>query len=233
MKASRSKQLDHQAQRTLALWAADCAERVLGLCEVRQPHDDRPRKAIEAARAWARGEINCTPARAAAVAAHAAARAATDPAAIATARLCGHTAAIAHSARHAGGVPLYTLKAVTAAAGPVAAIKELAWQKRRLPKKLWPLVFPAATNAASKKRRVKSRGLQQQAPPSAKATAMETVGWVTDPARTKWSESSGHAAGNAPEGKRSSETQQRKRFETYYPAAILSGDRGNDHEGKA
>jgi hypothetical protein len=145
------KQSDRQAQRTLALWAADCAEHVLGLFEAQRPHDDRPRKAIETACAWARGEINCTPARAAAVAAHAAARAATDPAAIATARLCGHTAAIAHSARHAGGVPLYACKAVTAAAGPAAAAKGIAWQKRRLPKKLWPLAFPAAIkpNAAT------------------------------------------------------------------------------------
>jgi len=126
----------------MAVWAAECAEHVLGVFEAQQPHDDRPRKAIEAARAWARGEIKCTPARAAAVAAHAAARSATDPAAIATARICGHTAAIAHSARHAGGIPLYTLKAVTA-----AAVKELARQKRHLPKKLWPLVFPAATKA--------------------------------------------------------------------------------------
>jgi hypothetical protein len=138
----------------LALWAAECAERVLGLFEKQQPHDDQPRKAIEAARVWARGEINCTPARAAAVAAHAAARAAKDPAAIAAARVCGHTAAIAHSARHAGGIPLYTFKALTAAAGPVAAAKEIAKQKRRLPKKLWPLAFPAKIKTWLEKRRL-------------------------------------------------------------------------------
>ena len=146
--------IDTQAKRILALWAADCAERVLGLFEKQMPHDDRPRKAIEAARVWARGEINCTPARAAAVAAHAAARAATTPAAIATARLCGHTAAIAHSARHAGGIPLYTFKALTAAAGPAAAAKEIARQKRRLPKKLWPLALPAKVEAWLEKRRL-------------------------------------------------------------------------------
>ncbi|MCX7006761.1 MAG: hypothetical protein NTY53_05865 [Kiritimatiellaeota bacterium] len=134
---------------------------MLGLSKARQSQDDRPRKAIEAARAWARGETNCTPARAAAVAAHAAARAATDPAAIATARLCGHTVAIAHSARHAGGVPLYTFKALTAAAGPAAAAKEIARQKRRLPKKLWPLAFPLATKPTDKQRRVRLARLRQ------------------------------------------------------------------------
>ena len=42
---------------TARLFAADCAERVLPLFERERPHDDRPRKAIEAARAFARGEI--------------------------------------------------------------------------------------------------------------------------------------------------------------------------------
>ena len=42
---------------TMRLFAADCAERVLPLFEKERPNDDRPRKAIEAARAYARGEI--------------------------------------------------------------------------------------------------------------------------------------------------------------------------------
>ena len=40
------------------LYAADCAERVLPLFERAWPADDRPRKAIEAARAYSRGEID-------------------------------------------------------------------------------------------------------------------------------------------------------------------------------
>jgi hypothetical protein len=58
----------------LALQAADAAERVLPYFEGRHPDDPRPRRAIEAARAWARGEITVGEARAAALAAHAAAR---------------------------------------------------------------------------------------------------------------------------------------------------------------
>jgi len=65
---------DHRA---LVLWAADCAERVLPYFEEKYPKDARPRKAVEAARAWARGEIALSEVRAAAFAAHAAARAAT------------------------------------------------------------------------------------------------------------------------------------------------------------
>ncbi len=37
----------------LAVWAADCAQHVLHLFEATQPEDDRPRQAIEKARAWA------------------------------------------------------------------------------------------------------------------------------------------------------------------------------------
>ena len=40
-------------ERTARLFAADCAEHVLHFFEDRYPTDDRPRKAIEAARAYA------------------------------------------------------------------------------------------------------------------------------------------------------------------------------------
>src|SRR3954447_10594809 len=53
---------DHQL---LALWAASCAEHVLDLFESAQPEDPRPRQAIEHARAWVRGEVKMTQARAA------------------------------------------------------------------------------------------------------------------------------------------------------------------------
>src|ERR687883_1297212 len=53
---------DHQL---LALWAASCAEHVLDRFESARPEDPRPRQAIEQARAWARGEITMTQARAA------------------------------------------------------------------------------------------------------------------------------------------------------------------------
>src|SRR2546423_15564904 len=53
---------DHQL---LALWAASCAEHVLDRFESARPEDLRPRQAIERARAWARGEIKMSQARAA------------------------------------------------------------------------------------------------------------------------------------------------------------------------
>jgi hypothetical protein len=51
------ERLDTWNERTARLFAADCAERLLPLFEKRHPNDDRPRKAIEAARAFARDEI--------------------------------------------------------------------------------------------------------------------------------------------------------------------------------
>ena len=47
---------DHK--REIRLFAADCAESVLHIYEDAHPDDDRPRKAIEAARRYANGEIS-------------------------------------------------------------------------------------------------------------------------------------------------------------------------------
>ena len=45
-------------EKTQRLFAADCAERVLYVFEAQFPNEDRPRKAIEAARKFACGEIS-------------------------------------------------------------------------------------------------------------------------------------------------------------------------------
>jgi hypothetical protein len=71
----------------LRLFAADCAERVLPIFERERPNDDRPRKAIEAARQFANGEISAAARAAAWVAAWAAARAAARDAARVAARV--------------------------------------------------------------------------------------------------------------------------------------------------
>src|SRR5918911_2634906 len=61
----RGGTLTDSDHRLLALWAASCAEHVLDLFESAQPGDPRPRQAIEQARAWVRGEVTMTQARAA------------------------------------------------------------------------------------------------------------------------------------------------------------------------
>jgi hypothetical protein len=75
------------------------------------------RKAIEATRAWARGEMALSEARAAALAAHAAARdVAHAIAACGAARAAGHAAATAHVVGHAVHAASYAVKAAAAGA---------------------------------------------------------------------------------------------------------------------
>ena len=78
--AHRGGPLTLPEHRLLAAWAADCAEHLLPLFELHS-WDSRPRLAIEVGRAWVRGELKTGAAQRAAVAAHAAAREATDTAA--------------------------------------------------------------------------------------------------------------------------------------------------------
>jgi hypothetical protein len=139
----REMRLDKRDHSSLVLWATDCAEPVLPYFEEEYPKDGRPRNAVEAGRAWVRGEIALSKAREAAFAAHAAARDADGSAACATARAAGHAAATAHVASHAAHAANY---AVTAARSPdaavptdSAAVKERDWQYRRLPNHLRPM----------------------------------------------------------------------------------------------
>lgn len=144
MKAERAKPLDERNHKSLAVWAADCAERVLPYFEEKYPRDERPRKAIEAAGAWARGEMRVGPARAAAVAAHAAAREADEGAARFAARAAGHAVATAHMAGHARHAAAYAVKAVNCAAASTsnaAAATEQDWQCQHLPEHLRSVVF--------------------------------------------------------------------------------------------
>jgi hypothetical protein len=120
--------LDERDHRWLVLWATDCAEHVLPYFGEKHPKDRRPRSAVEAGRAWARGEITTSEARAAAFAAH----------------VAGH-------AHHAANY------AVTAARSPDAA-RERDWQYRRLPKHLRPVAFPARGETRPDPRGVTSTG---------------------------------------------------------------------------
>lgn len=119
---------DHRA---LALWAADCAERVLPLFEDNHRGDGRPRAAIAAARAWAKGKMTLAEARKRAFAAHAAAREAGSEVAREAARAAGHAAATAHVPSHGPHAANYALKAVIAAGGDDVA--EELWQDASLP----------------------------------------------------------------------------------------------------
>lgn len=125
----------------LAVWAADCAEHVLHFFEEAQPNDDRPRHAIELARAWARGEITMTQARSDANASAREVKGAAREAAHAAAQ----AAAVAHVAAHELGAAAYAIRAVRAAASKEkrdeAGRLECKWQRERLPEKIRELVL--------------------------------------------------------------------------------------------
>jgi hypothetical protein len=136
----RGGPLDAARHRLLAAWAADCAEHLLPLFEKLSP-DGRPRRAVQTARAWVRGEASVGACQKAAVGAHAAARGVTSASATAAARAAGHAVATAHAADHSLGVVIYGLKAVEAAGGSTDA--ERAWQLEQLPEELRELVVSA------------------------------------------------------------------------------------------
>jgi hypothetical protein len=128
----------------LALWAASCAEHVLDLFESAQPDDPRPRQAIEQARAWARGEITMTQARAAGGHAMGAARDLRGAARNA-AYAAGQAAVVAHVAAHELGAAAYAIKAARAAApkgeSERAGRRECQWQRDQLPEAIRALVL--------------------------------------------------------------------------------------------
>jgi len=140
----RGGTLQDSDHRLLAEWAAECAEHVLSLFEAVQPMDRRPRRAVEQARAWTRGEVTMTQARSAAGHANAAARELSGAARHA-AYAAGQAAAVAHVAAHELGAAAYAIKATRAAApkgeSDRAARRECGWQRERLPVAIRDLVL--------------------------------------------------------------------------------------------
>jgi hypothetical protein len=135
MDASIAELAKQSDQRTLATWAADCAERVLPHFEHAFPGDDRPRRAIEACREWVRtGVFRMAEVRRVSLAAHAAAREAGDHGpARAAARAAGQALGTAHVPAHAIHAARYGATVIRDAAGSMdAATEEREWQYGRL-----------------------------------------------------------------------------------------------------
>ena len=129
------RKTDH---RTLAVWALDCAERVMPYFEEKYPEDHRPRQAIEALRAWINtGEFKMAVVRKASLASHAAAReVGEDNAARSAARAAGQAVATAHVPTHSIAAANYALQAIHRATNPsdadtaIAAVRD--WQYQHL-----------------------------------------------------------------------------------------------------
>ena len=128
----------------LALWTATCAEHVLHLFESAAPDDLRPRQAIEAARAWTRGELKMMETRALGGHAMGAARPLSGAARNA-AYAAGQAGVVAHVAAHDLGAAAYAIKAARDAASPgdaeEAGRQECRWQREQLPEPIRELVL--------------------------------------------------------------------------------------------
>ncbi|MDP3520115.1 MAG: hypothetical protein Q8S02_05780 [Hydrogenophaga sp.] len=125
-------------KKTLAIWATDCAERVLPYFEENYPDDPRPRDALTALRAWiVTGVFRMADIRGASLASHAAARqVGKDTPARSAARAAGQSVATAHVPAHSLGAAIYAQQAVWRAAdhreAESAVAGERDWQYRHL-----------------------------------------------------------------------------------------------------
>lgn len=125
-------------QKTLAVWAIDCTERVLPFFEEKYSSDLRPRRALETLQAWLKtGEFKMAVIRKASLDSHAAAReVGEDSAARSVARAAGQAVATAHVARHAYGAAIYAQQAVFRSTklseAEAAATRERDWQYQHL-----------------------------------------------------------------------------------------------------
>jgi hypothetical protein len=122
--------LSEADRRLVAAWAADCAERVLGIFEADAPDDDRPRTLIARARAFARGELNTAEEIRRRFVGGVGAREAKTPTAAAAARAAGQAVGVCHMGAHALGAAAYAAKAVGLAHPdwPGAVEEEMRWQ---------------------------------------------------------------------------------------------------------
>jgi hypothetical protein len=123
---------DHK---TAALWAIDCAERVLPYFEEKYPQDHRPRHAIETLKTWIdTGVFKMAVIRKASLDSHAAAReVGEDSPARSAARAAGQAVATAHVLRHAYGPAMYAQQAIYRSINSMdAAISERNWQYQHL-----------------------------------------------------------------------------------------------------
>jgi threonine aldolase len=125
--------LSEADRRTLAAWAADCAERVLRLAEADDAEHGGPQDAIARTRTFARGEADVAEEIRRRFTNGGSASDAPSPAAHAARKAAGQAAAVAHMGAHALGAAAYAAKAAGLAAPEredAAAADEIRWQLR-------------------------------------------------------------------------------------------------------
>lgn len=125
-------------KKILAVWAIDCAERVLPYFEKKYSKDHRPRNALETLQTWINtGLFKMKVIRKASLDAHAAAReVGEDNAARSAARATGQAVTTAHVKTHSIGTAIYGLQAIHRATNSsdayTSVAKEREWQYKHL-----------------------------------------------------------------------------------------------------
>ena len=107
--------LSEADRRLVAGWAADCAERVLGLFETEAPGDGRPRALIARARAFAQGELRTAEEVRRRFVGGVGVGEVDAPAAAAAARAAGQAVGVCHMGAHALGAAAYAARAAALA----------------------------------------------------------------------------------------------------------------------
>lgn len=130
--------LEKTDHKILAVWAIDCAERVLPYFEEAFPQDARPRSALKTLQTWIdTGVFKMAVIRRASLDSHAAARdVGADSSARSAARAAGQAVATAHVPRHALGAAIYAQQTIHRASGAsdadAAVARERDWQVQHL-----------------------------------------------------------------------------------------------------
>ena len=119
-----------QHHRTMVLWVLDLAAESVAKLEEKYPDENRPREALEAARAWAAGKIKMRLAQRKILDCHAFAKEIGSREDIALCHAIGQACAVVHTAGHAIGYPMYDLSAIVYRFG-IENCAETVEQRRR------------------------------------------------------------------------------------------------------
>ena len=104
--------LREQNHRIVVFWALDLAAESVEKLEEKYPDETRPREALEAARAWAAGNIKMRLAQRKILDCHTFAKEISSKEDIALCHAIGQACAVVHTAGHAVGYPMYELSAI-------------------------------------------------------------------------------------------------------------------------
>ena len=126
-----------QSHKTMVLWALDLAAESVAKLEEKYPDENRPKGALEAARAWAAGKIKMRPAQRKILDCHAFAKEIDSKEDIALCHAIGQACAVVHTAGHAIGYPMYDLSAIVYRLGIESCVEAVEQRKQEYIKKIF------------------------------------------------------------------------------------------------